>query len=42
MGHALIATTVDLYGHLGVADIARDLAIIESGVGINPQHREDS
>jgi integrase/recombinase XerD len=42
MGHASIATTVDLYGHLDVADIARDLALVESGVGINPQHREDS
>jgi site-specific recombinase XerC len=35
-------TTVDLDGHLDVADIARDLAVVESGVGINPQHREDS
>jgi hypothetical protein len=35
MGHASIATTMDLYGHLNVADLARDLALIESH-GINP------
>ena len=40
MGHASIATTVDLYGHLDVADIARDLALVESGGGINPLHSE--
>jgi hypothetical protein len=26
MGHASIATTVDLYGHLDLSDVARDLA----------------
>ena len=40
MGHASIATTVDLYGHLDVADIARDLALVERGSGINPLHSE--
>jgi integrase/recombinase XerD len=41
MGHASIATTVDLYGHLDVADVARDLALIEAGRGINPPESED-
>jgi hypothetical protein len=35
MGHASIATTMDLYGHLNVADLARDVALIDS-LGINP------
>jgi integrase len=35
MGHASIATTADLYGHLDLADVARDLALVES-YGINP------
>jgi integrase/recombinase XerD len=35
MGHASIATTVDLYGHLDLSDLARDLALVE-GYGINP------
>jgi integrase len=39
MGHASIATTVDLYGHLDLADVARDLALVES-FGINPKQRE--
>ena len=30
MGHASIATTVDLYGHLDVEDLARDLELIEA------------
>jgi hypothetical protein len=29
-GHASIATTVDLYGHLDLSDVARDLALIDS------------
>ena len=29
-----------LYGHLDVADIAGDLALVESGGGINPLHSE--
>jgi hypothetical protein len=33
-------TTVDLYGHLDLADVARDLALVES-FGINPKQRED-
>jgi hypothetical protein len=32
MGHASIATTVDLYGHLDLADVARDLAPVEKSV----------
>jgi integrase len=40
MGHASIATTVDLYGHLDLSDVARDLALVE-GYGINPLQRED-
>jgi integrase/recombinase XerD len=35
MGHTSIATTVDLYGHLDLSDVARDLALVESR-GINP------
>ena len=42
MDHASIATTVDLYGHLDLADVARDLALIESGHGINPLQIERS
>ena len=42
MGHASIATTVDLYGHLDLADVARDLALIERGHGINPLQIERS
>jgi integrase len=37
MGHASIATTVDLYGHLDLADVARDLAVVEARTGINPE-----
>jgi integrase len=40
MGHASIATTVDLYGHLDVSDVARDLALVEAGNGINPPESE--
>jgi hypothetical protein len=40
MGHASIATTVDLYGHLDLSDVARDLALVES-FGINPDQSED-
>lgn len=29
MGHASIATTDDLYGHLDTTDMAADLALIE-------------
>jgi hypothetical protein len=36
MGHASIATTVYLYGHLDLSDVARDLALVESR-GINPR-----
>jgi integrase len=35
MGHASIATTMDLYGHLDLSDVARDLALVETR-GINP------
>jgi hypothetical protein len=35
MGHASIATTVDLYGHLDLSDVARDLARLEA-VEISP------
>jgi integrase len=38
MGHASIATTVDLYGHLDLEDVARDLALVER-FGINPDER---
>ena len=41
MGHASIATTVDLYGHLDLSDVARDLALVEA-FGINPEQSEDS
>jgi integrase/recombinase XerD len=40
MGHASIATTVDLYGHLDLADVARDLALVEAHQGINPEQGE--
>ena len=40
MGHASIATTVDLYGHLDLSDVARDLALIEA-YGINPERGEE-
>jgi hypothetical protein len=40
MGHASIATTVDLYGHLDLSDLARDLALVE-GYEINPEQRSD-
>jgi integrase/recombinase XerD len=40
MGHASIATTVDLYGHLDLSDVARDLALVESH-GINPEQSEE-
>ncbi len=40
MGHASIATTVDLYGHLDLADVARDLALVEGSRGINPDQSE--
>jgi integrase len=36
MGHASIATTIDLYGHLDLADVAKELALVES-FGINPE-----
>jgi integrase len=39
MGHASIAVTVDLYGHLDLSDVARDLALVE-GHGISPLQRE--
>jgi hypothetical protein len=39
MGRASIATTMDLYGHLDLSDVARDLAIVE-GYGINPLQSE--
>lgn len=39
MGHASIATTVDLYAHLDLSDLARDLAIVELHE-INPQQNE--
>jgi hypothetical protein len=32
MGHASIATTVDLDGHLDVTDVARDLALVEKSI----------
>ena len=32
MGHASIATTVDLYGHLDLSDVARDLALVEKSI----------
>jgi hypothetical protein len=35
-----IATTVDLYGHLDLSDVARDLALVES-FGINPDVSEE-
>ncbi len=40
MGHASIATTVDLYGHLDLSDVARDLALVDSH-GINPVQMEE-
>ena len=40
MGHASIATTVDLYGHLDLSDVARDVALVES-FAINPKQSED-
>jgi integrase/recombinase XerD len=40
MGHASIATTVDLYGHLDLSDVARDLALVEA-YGINPERGEE-
>jgi integrase/recombinase XerD len=36
MGHASIATTVDLYGHLDIDDVARDLALVEGTEIFNP------
>ena len=36
MGHASMATTIDLYGHLDLEDVARDLALVER-FGINPE-----
>jgi hypothetical protein len=36
MGHASMATTVDLYGHLGVDDVARDLALVEGSQIFDP------
>jgi integrase len=39
VGHASIATRVDLYGHLDLSDVARDLALDE-GYGINPLQSE--
>ena len=39
MGHASIATTIDLYGHLDLSDIARDVALVEAA-GINPLQGE--
>jgi integrase/recombinase XerD len=41
MGHTSIATTVDLYGHLDISDVARDLALVEAGYGINPPESEE-
>jgi sensor domain CHASE-containing protein len=32
IGHASIATTVDLYGHLDLSDVARDLALVEKSI----------
>jgi integrase/recombinase XerD len=40
MGHASIATTVDLYSHLDLSDVARDLALVEAH-GINPEQKEE-
>jgi integrase len=40
MGHASIATTVDLYGHLDLSDIARHLALVEGSGETNPLHSE--
>jgi hypothetical protein len=40
MGHASIAITVDLYGHLDLSDVARDLALVEGSGEINPLHSE--
>jgi hypothetical protein len=40
MGHSSIATTVDLYDHLDLSDVARDLALVEAA-GINPLRSED-
>jgi hypothetical protein len=40
MGHASVATTVDLQRAPDVPDIARDFAPVEGGVGINPLRRE--
>ena len=42
MGRASIATTVDLYGHLDLSDVARDLALVEGSREINPLQKEDS
>lgn len=40
MGHASIATTVDLYGHVDLSDVARDVALVES-FAINQEQSED-
>jgi hypothetical protein len=32
MWHASIATTVDLYGHLDLSDVTRDLALVEKSI----------
>ena len=41
MGHASIATTVDLYAHLDILDVARDLALVEASESIHSKARND-
>jgi integrase len=41
MGHASVATTVDLYGHLDLEDVARDLALVERFGIIQLRRRSD-
>ena len=42
MGHASIATTIDLYAHLDLSDLARDLAIVEGSTkSIRSRTRND-
>ena len=43
MGHASIATTIDLYAHLDLSDLARDLAIVEGSTkSIRGRTRNDA